>query len=240
MERKLSKVAERMKENVMKKLLAMFLVLGMASLANATVLDLVPYMITDSEGNPTDRDGSEENKLLPSDMVYLGLRLNYLDNEGGPDGYALTSFNLDVHVSGPASLALDTYTYYGYGPYVNWLVNPAAVTPGALSLNETTGNLDQWIGVVTAPQDVKGECIILAGGIVLHVEDGQGVINLDLTLNGTTSYALGCFPAGAPWPADPGWVSATEDDLGGLTLNIPEPITMALLGVGGLLLRRRR
>ena len=239
MERKLSKVAERMKENVMKKLLAMFLVLGMASLANATVLDLVPYSITDSEGNAIDRDGSEENPLIASDLVYLGLQLNYLENATGPDGYALTSFNLDVHVSGPASLAMDTYTYYGYGPYINWLVNPAAVTPGAVVLNETTGDIDQWIGVVTAPQDVKGETIILAGGIVLHI-DGPGVINLDLTLNGTTAYAPGCFPAGAPWPADPGWVSATEDDLGGLVLNIPEPITMALLGIGGLLLRRRR
>jgi hypothetical protein len=233
-----------MKENVMKKLLAMFLVLGMASLANATILDLVPMGVVDESGQPTDRDGSEQNPLLASDVVVLGLRLNEnpTPSPGGYPGWGLSSFDLDIHVTGNASLSPDVKTtFYGVNTYIDWQA-PSAITMGAL-LQSDAQHVDQVTGVVTAPQDVPGESIILGGGILLHC-DGAGTVTVDLTLHGLTEYSKYISPTGDPLPPESlggGWFAATEDDLGDLVIyQIPEPITMALLGVGGLLLRRRR
>ena len=231
----------------MKKLLAMFLVLGMASIANATILDLVVVSITDEQGQPTDRDGlTPETALAPSDYVLLGLRLNEnpTPSPGGFPGYGLTSFDLDVHVTGEASLSLDIFTTFYGATGVAW-DKSSAVTMGAV-IQSSPQSIDQLTGVITAPADVPGEVMILGGGILFHCEGGDGLnlVPVDLTLNGLTQYSEYVNSLGDPMPPvsmGGGWKDLTADQLGGLELyQIPEPITMALLGVGGLLLRRRR
>jgi hypothetical protein len=63
-------------------------------------------------------------------------------------------------------------------------------------------------------------------------------ISIDLTLGGTTHYWNYSDTSGNPYGSD---YNAAEGDLGDLTIyTVPEPATVALLGLGGLLLLRRR
>jgi hypothetical protein len=69
---------------------------------------------------------------------------------------------------------------------------------------------------------------------------GGGDVAVDLTLAGLTEYAEFKTPSGGPYPE---WTQAVDADLGSLVIHqegVPEPMTIALLGLGGLLLRRRR
>ncbi len=69
--------------------------------------------------------------------------------------------------------------------------------------------------------------------------DGIGSsITLDLTHNLRGDYQAGPESWGMPGH---GWIEMTEADLGDLTIyQIPEPMTIGLLGLGGLFLRRRK
>ena len=51
--------------------------LAIASPVYATVIDIVPVGVVDAEGTPTDKDDSEENPLMPSDMMKIATVLNH-------------------------------------------------------------------------------------------------------------------------------------------------------------------
>ena len=97
------------RRKTMKKLLALMLVLGMASLANATVIDVV-VAGPGSEGHM----GTSTDPLAPSEVIEIKIVLNY-NPVGTPppqDGYLLSSIDLDLHVSGPGTLDAG-FWYYG-------------------------------------------------------------------------------------------------------------------------------
>jgi hypothetical protein len=237
--RKLPAVAEKMKERIMKKLLAMFLVLGMASLANAAVLEVVTADIGQSGG----RMGSgPDDKLLASDIIGISIVVAhnpYPVPAYSPtyDGYMVSSVDIDLHTVGAGSLSYNT-TKAGV-PIVGTDLDSLTVDAA-----DGEGNLPRFQGISLAGVNGKDGAVV-AGDLLFHCE-GQGNVLLDLTLFGLSEYAPYQDAAGKAFYADfdprnGTFTGMTEQDLGDLLIyQVPEPITMTLLGVGGLLLRRRR
>ena len=211
----------------MKKLLAMCLVLGMATLANATILDVVIVDTSQSGG----RDGSIENPLEASDIVEIAIvttRVVYTYNEGltypAYDGPLVSSLDLDLHVTGPGTFSFGlNQKGTNIAPDVN-----ANISPWEL-LGVSEGGFDRFGGTATNP---IGPDTLVLGNMFIHC-DGVGTVDVDLTwAGGLAEYK--------PTYLD-NWTAMDEDDLGDLVLHqIPEPFTMSLLGLGGLALIRRR
>ena len=210
----------------MKKLLAMCLVLSMATLANAAVLEVVTYDVGLSEG----RTGSSYDPLYPSDIIGVAVVVGQNTYPGYPayDGYLVSSVDIDLHAVGPGSLSVD----------IDKLGNPMVATDlDSLVVDlPVGGDLPRLQGISLAG---IGYGSTIADLIEFHCDAGGDVV-LDLTLLGLTQYSPYQTPLGLPYPGD--WLAATEGDLGDLVIHqIPEPITVVLLGLGSLgLLRRRR
>ena len=70
----------------------------------------------------------------------------------------------------------------------------------------------------------------------IEVDVADGSLLLDMTLDagaGTSSYKAHY--------SDASWITMVGADVGSLTLlTVPEPMTIALLGLGGLFLRRKK
>lgn len=211
----------------MKKLLAMCLVLSMATLANAAVLETVTYDVGQSGG----RDGRTlETALIPSDVIGVAILVGTNPYPGYPayDGYLVSGVDIDLHAVGPGSLSVG----------IDKLGNPMVSTDLDSIVVDlpVAGDLPRMQGISLGG---IGAGSSIADLITFHC-DGIGVVILDLTLLGLTEYSPYQTPLGLPYPGD--WMAATENDLGDLVIyQIPEPITMVLLGLGSLgMLRRRR
>lgn len=230
----------------MKKLLVLMLVLGMASLANATVIDVVTLGLG-SLGHA----GTSTDWLVEGETIEIGLVLNYNQVPSQPprDGYILSMMDVDLHLSGPGTLDVG---YWAYGnPYFQYHSNFSLF--GVVDAYSSTewdsvgDGLDQIAGAATTPiLGTEGTGPGSLGTLLLWdliIEcTGEGNIIIDLTLNGLSEYAPYTNINGKlPKPDPPGWVVMVEGDLGDLVIhNIPEPATVALLGLGGLFLLRRK
>ncbi len=223
---------------MMKKVLVLMLVLGLASMASATVIDLVAVDVGQSAG----RTGTVENPLQPSDVIGIKLVLNHnpYPGSGYPsyDGYLLSSMDLDLHVAGPGSMDAGTWDKTHENPV--WQYNPL-LSPFVVNDNnpwfEIGNGLDQITAVSLAGVSANQGAVDLMWDLLLHC-DGEGIVTLDLTLNGLSEYAEYQTPGGGPYPE---WTAMVEGDLGDLVIHqIPEPMTLALLGLGGLFLRLRK
>lgn len=225
----------------MKKVLALILILGMASLANATVIDVVA-LGPGSLGHA----GTSLDPLEPSETIEIAIVLNHNPYAGWTsyDGYALSSMDLDLHVSGPGTLAPGTTNksgdplwQYDSGFSAFAVVDPAGADNPPYA--EIGNGLDQILGVASPPIKGVGAPTVLMWDLILHCDD-WGPVTIDLTMNGLTEYAAYTDASGNnPYPG--GWLTMEEGDLGDLVIHqIPEPMTIALLGLGGLFLRRRK
>jgi hypothetical protein len=242
----------------MKKILALMLILGMASLANATVIDV----ITVGEGS-MGHAGTSNDPLYPSETIWIAIRLNHNPYPGTSypsyDGYITDAVGLDLHATGAGMLDVpytitknglrhddlkhhsefsvwsqsgaDGYIYEGYEPpYVPLIVDN--------SIAKMAGGVLE--GVIKADEDGGGGAGVLIWNLFIHCE-GEGIVNLDLTLQDPASrYAPYSNKTGTMEYPPGNWQPITEGDLGDLVIHqIPEPMTLLLLGIGGLFLRRR-
>lgn len=163
-------------------------------------------------------DLDEDGVISPSDIVYIDIVNNIVDT--GTSG--LIAYDLDLHVSGPGTLV-----EVNGGPESNHQVDDWGGMGWAYSgldlENGFSKATDSWlIGFADAG--------VLVSGLAIHC-DGRGDVIVDLTLGlGDTGYGDPTSPT-----------IMLETDLGDLVIEqIPEPMTIALLGLGGLFLRRRK
>jgi hypothetical protein len=182
----------------MKKLLSLVLVLALASLANAMILQI------SVNGNPEPIDSTIT--LLPSEEVVLDIL--------SPDGYTTGS---DVYWALVVNPAVGTIS----GGHV--IMPPAPDGSSMLPadwgpyFSETELGVYGCVISYSAPTAPAG---VYFDGIIFHCEGpGDAVIQLISTVD------FGSF---------------TVEDTVIIHQEIPEPATIALLSLGGLLLRRKK
>jgi len=216
----------------MRKLLALALVLGLASMASGTA---VAGLMLSVNGEPAPDEIGLDVPLQESDSLILDVHVT--------DGTELAGFVLIVQVAdGPGSLdgqnvvfeqsplTRQFTTFQGIGWYEDprgWGSGDVAVavnTPEALRFS--AGNTDyNTLGAYT-----------LMDGLMFHC-DGEGPVLVELIAIDSTYYTH---------DAEGGVVDVLQLYDSGAVIDsiiihqIPEPMTLSLLGLGGLALLRRR
>jgi len=211
----------------MKKFLVLLLVLGLVSVSNATVLDVV----TDGVGS-AGHLGTSGSRLDMGETINLKIVLNLNAYQGYPsyNGYGLSSIDLKLYATGNTIGAASNDKGGNPQVYANAGLSPFSFTKDATGFAQLTG-------VALTPIRSTGGTSIVWNLKFTAGTAGENLVNL--SLKGLTEYADYLLKSGAgPYGS---WKAAVESDLGDLTLFVvPEPATIALLGLGGLLLARRR
>jgi hypothetical protein len=211
---------------MMKKILIFILVFWVIPSANATVIDAV----TDGVGS-LGHAGTSLDPLEIGETIEIKIVLNadpnptwyYGGGYTGYDGYWLLSMDIGLQVSGPGTLS-ETGTIPGKSPGHHpdiWIPEPIADNgiPQILCASAGDG--------IQGPADLVWNMSIYCAG--------SGNITIDLGYNTQGEYTEGPLS----W-LDPIHIQMIDDgELGDLVLYVPEPTTIALLGLGGLFLRRR-
>jgi len=234
----------------MKKLLVLALVLGMATLANAAIVLQLETVgtATDEAGNPVDRDGSQEKPLMPSDTIMLQVTLlnNPFEYQGTPypdyDGYYCDSFDLDLHVTGLGTVAIADSGPPFFAPDLKYAEGFVGPNSGVSADGKT---IDQMAGVTLTPVGPGPQALIW--NIIFHCEGvagaGPEVVLVDLTGNPNDLGVIGSYSAYEKTATGGAWefIQMRVENLGSLEIwQVPEPLTLSLLGFGGLALLRRR
>jgi hypothetical protein len=238
----------------MKKLLVLMLVLGMASFANAAVISLV----RDGVGSNTNT-GTSTDPLDSGETIHLQLVLNYVSgshpNYSGDtypyyNGYTTDGIDITVRVTGGGSIGADgTQKAQGF--------KPAGGAHADFDLANyhgyeyKTGSFMWDIGDTDGDETVDlSQALRFSMGSTSMVEhdgtDGESLVwDFYVTCTGgTTPMTVVLIVNGGRYydfAGDPTSTTLTNSDVEGLDLHqVPEPATVALLGLGALLLKRRR
>ena len=197
----------------MKKLLVLMLVLGMASWASAT---------------PIITAGQSTINGVTGETVTLTLSGTYAEASGGTAG---DSLNPNGGFTSGVFIDIDSQPAYAYykapiGLWTGATIGNASAATIAMGVNKVLdGAYYSGISFVAAPGSEWGEAT--------DVDTGTW-FTFDVTL--PSSYS-GAVDGSVTMEIDVGW----KADLGGIGLTVvPEPMTIALLGLGGLFLRRRK
>jgi hypothetical protein len=219
-------------ELIMKKILILVLVLGMASLASAAACGLKAYTgtwggtLTEVTGDVSASDNLIIGYVADVQCSGIGIRkvtelmsdttltvmgtASRIQSASNPNG------NLEVSRKDGTNMSGTSY-----------FVNAGGILIGN-SASSAMGGVDNNGGYVPANT--------LIVGFAYHVPDvpGSTYITID-----TSTYSG--KPASFWTPVIDGQVQPNSNTFGALTLHvIPEPMTMALLGLGGLVALRRR
>lgn len=205
----------------MKKLLVLMLVLGMASFANATITLSVNGEVAD-----------DSIELTPSDVVTLDIFIGDVDLAGGTFQVLLNNAQGALDYSGITFEVLPlTRMWVSY-----WLpVNVAWEAPWRVIQDQSDAQ-----GVMIAGMNLTNNTVgpyTLMDDLIFHCEEATDV-TIELVAYGDIF----------AWTYDAAGVKQAEVEIlyaaGTLIDSIyvyqPEPMTIALLGLGGLFLRRRR
>jgi hypothetical protein len=199
---------------MMKKVLVLLLVLGLCNSAFA-VLAIQPV----SSGTTDTEIWVEESEIFYIDLIWLNDVL-------GPPG-ELSSADISIHIEGPASVVdIETLTFNpDYIPAAG-VFNGSFVVPDGVGLSVTS-----W----SAGAD-PGEVII--DHIGFHC-DGLGEVMIWAMVEGQPLTGGAYVDWGYVLDPDQGG-PGTDLGYGLIVHQIPEPMTVALLGLGGLFLTRRK
>ena len=160
---------------------------------------------------------TKEITIAPSEWIDLDIFYT------APAGWTLASISVDIVATGPGTLNLDTLT----DPTGAWDASFSVVT------EVVAGKHYQVERAMLNGVAGTGAPVIALDHILLHCDDiGLVVItmtdNVNLPPQGTVEFDPGFNPS---TPNFGGPVNVTQ---------IPEPMTIVLLGLGGLFLRRRK
>ena len=216
------------KENAMKKLLTLALVLGVASMANAMILTI--------DGVPA----PDEITLMPSDWINLDLHLT--------PGEGTLAFDVMFVLNNNQARFLTPEWVPPQGYYPGYWTNITTVSPDPFDSMPIMpfGQVDSQhvrIGgsklamppvfhTGTAPNPDFPQIDYVIKDLMLHCEEATDVI-LDVIV--ADAAGMKAFYQGAEIEYQTGQVLDSIS-----IIQIPEPMTMTLLGLGGLALIRRR
>jgi hypothetical protein len=243
----------------MKKMLALLLVGAMSTMVSATVIQIETYDIGNSSGNLGTNNGADA--LAIGDSV--GVRVRMLFKDYGAtypsyDGYVTDAFgvsidNLDVTGSGTLSALVGSTDKSGnpssYDITFNSGFDAATKYAATAATNpvDGSGNVPVLSGTASNIVSSNGvtDGVILVSGLILTA-DAAGYLTLDMTGDsgryfdyqnggGTAGYVNAGLGFGSTSFA------SDASSVGDANVYIvPEPMTMTLLGLGGLVAARRR